>query len=48
MGDKLPMFVIGKSKAPSALKMSHIYHARTYLRRKAGWIPLFLKNGFES
>ena len=34
--DKLPMFVIGKSKAD------------TDLRRKAGWIALFFRNGFVS
>ena len=48
VGDKLPMFAIGKSKAPTASKMSHLYHANTDLRRKAGWIALFLKNGFVS
>ena len=44
VGDKLPMFVIGKSNAPR----SYLYHADTDLRRKAGWRALFLKNGFVS
>ena len=48
LGDKLPMFVIEKSRHQGALKMSHIYHADTDLKRKAGWIALFLKNGFVS
>ena len=48
VSDKLSMFVIGKSKTSRCFKMSHLYHSDRDLRRKAGWIALFLKNGFMS
>ena len=48
LGDQLPMFVIGKSKAPRCFKNVTSFYVDTDLRRKAGWIAPFLKNVFVS
>ena len=47
-GDKLPMFVTGKSQKPRCFKNIENYLAVTEARRKPGWIQRFSKNGSES
>ena len=47
-GDKLPMFVIGKSQQPRCFTNIKNYLAVTEAKRKAGRIQYFLKNGSES
>ena len=47
-GDKLPTFVIGKSKKPRCFKNVKNCLVDTKSRTKAGWVPRFLKIGSES
>ena len=42
-GDKLPMFVIGKSNKPRCLALNYLVVANS--RRIIGWIHNFSKNG---
>ena len=44
-GEKLPMFVIGKTKKPRCLKTSRLYHVGIGRRKKAGWTVYYLKTG---
>ena len=44
-GEKLPMFVIGKTKNPRCLKTSRLYHVGIGRRKKAGWTVYYLKTG---
>ena len=46
MGDKIPMFVIGKSKPLAVSKELNTYLADTGIKIKAGWIAYCLKSGY--
>ena len=46
VGEKLPMFVIGKSAKPRCFKGSNSYHAGTVAKERVGWTVACLKNGF--
>ena len=41
LGEKLPMYVIGKSANIVALNTSNHYHASTLIKQKVGWIAIF-------
>ena len=45
VGNKLRMFVIGKSKKPRSSKELEICHVDIGLRRKVGWTAHFSRNG---
>ena len=47
-GDKLPRFVIGKSKKPRYFKTDKNYFVVTEVRVKPGWVQRFSKIGSES
>ena len=48
LGDKLPMFVIGKAKSPRCFKNLKSMPVATADRKKAGWTAICLRSAFES
>ena len=44
-GEKLPMFVIGKSAKPGCFENVKNYHVAVVLRIRVGWMATFSQNG---
>ena len=48
LGEKLPMFVIGKSAKPQHFSGVRNIPCRYRAQKKAGWIASFLRGGLEN